>query len=109
MGLAGLGDFMLDMHELTGEAKYLESAVKVGEGIMQFRVERGQGVAFPGDMLSRLCCDYGTGSAGIGLFFNRLLHKHKSDFMLDCLLEPSELSQFAGMRDAVLTPARGGS
>jgi serine/threonine protein kinase len=87
IGLAGIGDFMLDMHEFTGEAKYLESAMKAAEGIKQFQVERRQGIAFPGDMLSRLCCDYGTGSAGIGLFFNRLLRRQGSDFMPDSLLE----------------------
>jgi len=91
IGLAGIGDFMLDMHQFTGEARYLEAATKAAEGIRQFRVERQQGIAFPGDMLSRLCCDYGTGSAGIGLFLNRLLYQRKSDFMLDCLLEESGL------------------
>jgi serine/threonine protein kinase len=89
IGLAGIGDFMLDMHEFTGEARYLDAATKAAEGIRQFRVERPQGIAFPGDMLSRLCCDYGTGSAGIGLFFNRLQHRQTNDFMLDCLLYPS--------------------
>jgi hypothetical protein len=53
---------------------------------MQFRVER-QGIAFPGDMLSRLSCDYGSGSAGIVLFLNRLQGQRGSDFMLDCLFE----------------------
>ena len=87
IGLAGIGDFMLDMHQFTGEARYLDSALKAAEGIRQFRVERQQGIAFPGDMLSRLCCDYGTGSAGIGLFLNRLLHQCKNDFMLDSLFD----------------------
>ncbi|HEV8492205.1 MAG TPA: class III lanthionine synthetase LanKC [Candidatus Angelobacter sp.] len=91
IGLAGIGDFMLDMHQLTGEARYLDSARKAAEGIRQFRVERQQGIAFPGDMLSRLCCDYGTGSAGIGLFLNRLLHQCTNDFMLDSLFEQSGL------------------
>lgn len=89
IGLAGIGEFMLDMHEFTGEARYREAAMKAGEGIRQYRVERPQGIAFPGDMLSRLCCDYGTGSAGIGLFLNRLQGRQKNDFMLDCLLEQS--------------------
>ena len=45
-----------------------------------------RGIAFPGDSLSRLSCDYGTGSAGVALFLNRLLGRQKSDFMLDPLL-----------------------
>lgn len=86
MGLAGLGEFMLDMHEVTGEARFLKSAVNVATGVVNFRVERG-GIAFPGTALSRLSCDYGTGSAGIGLFLNRLLKGGESQFMLDSLFE----------------------
>jgi hypothetical protein len=85
MGLAGLGDFLMDMNQFTGESRYLESARKVAKGIRQFRVERN-GIAFPGDFLSRLCCDLGTGSAGIALFLNRLAGHPNSDFMLDALL-----------------------
>jgi serine/threonine protein kinase len=81
-GLTGLGEFLLDMHDLSGEKRYLESANRVATGIMHFRVER-DGTAFPGEMLCRLCCDYGTGSAGIALFLNRLLGRQKANFMLD--------------------------
>jgi len=81
-GLAGLGEFLLDMHDLSGERRFLESANKVAEGVLHFRVKRN-GTAFPGELLSRLCCDYGTGSAGIALFLNRLLGNQKSDFLLD--------------------------
>ncbi len=81
-GLAGLGEFLLDMHDFSGEGRFLESANKVAEGIMHFRVKRS-GTAFPGELSSRLCCDYGTGSAGIALFLNRLIGKQKNDFMLD--------------------------
>lgn len=87
-GLSGLGEFLLDMHDLSGEQRFLNSAKRVAEGIMHFRVERN-GAAFPGELSSRLCCDYGTGSAGIALFLNRLLNKQKSDFMLDSLFEKS--------------------
>jgi hypothetical protein len=86
VGLAGLGDFLLDMHQFTGEKKYLESAQRVSRGIMNFRVRRA-GIAFPGDTLSRLCCDYGTGSAGTALFLNRLLRNQPADFMLDRLFD----------------------
>ena len=46
-GLAGLGEFLLDMHDLSGERRFVESAEKVAEGIMHFRVQR-DGTAFPG-------------------------------------------------------------
>jgi serine/threonine protein kinase len=81
-GLAGLGEFLLDMYDFSGEPRYLASANKAAEGIMLFRVQRN-GTAFPGELLSRLCCDYGTGSGGIALFLNRLLGRQKGDFMLD--------------------------
>jgi len=84
-GLTGLGDFLLSMYEFSGENRFLEAATRAAQGIMLFRVER-RGIAFPGDSLSRLSCDYGTGSAGVALFLNRLLGRQKSDFMLDPLL-----------------------
>ena len=95
IGLAGLGDFMLDMFEFTGESKYSEAAAKIADRTMLFGVERLGGLAFPGDLLSRLCCDYGTGSAGIALFFDRLQHRQKTDFNLDCLLHhcPAQAEQ----------------
>jgi hypothetical protein len=89
MGLAGGGDFMLDAWEFTGDRKYLDRAHKIAAGLLKFGVSR-QGLVFPGDFLNRLSCDYGTGSAGIALFLNRLLSRQRADFLLDCLLSPSE-------------------
>jgi class III lanthionine synthetase len=86
-GLAGMGGFLLDLHEFTGEARFRESANHAAEGIMHFLVKRGEGSAFPGELLCRLCCDYGTGSAGIALFLNRLIGRQGNDFMLDTLFE----------------------
>jgi serine/threonine protein kinase len=89
MGLSGLGDFLLDMYEVAHEARFLQSAHKVAEGIMQFQVER-RGIAFPGDSISRLSCSYGNGSAGIALFLNRLLGEKGSPFMLDSFFHARE-------------------
>ncbi len=83
-GLAGLGEFSLDLFDLFGETRFLLGAEKAARGIMLFRVERN-GVAFPGNQLVRLSCDYGTGSAGIALFLNRFLGRQNSNFMLDSL------------------------
>lgn len=88
-GQAGLGDFLLDAWEFTGEQKYSESANKIAQAILKFRVDRN-GSAFPGDSLNRLCCDYGSGSAGIALFLNRLAGRQKADFLLDALLNVRE-------------------
>jgi serine/threonine protein kinase len=86
MGLSGLGELSLDLYDCFGEKCYLEAAQKAASGIMLFRVDR-DGTAFPGDQLLRLSCDYGTGSAGIALFLNRLLGRQRNDFMLDSLLD----------------------
>jgi hypothetical protein len=86
LGLAGLGDFLLDLYEFSGERRYLTSAQNAAQGIMLFKTERN-GLAFPGDFLARFCCDFGTGSAGIALFLNRLIGRQSSDFMLDGLFE----------------------
>jgi serine/threonine protein kinase len=86
-GLAGAGDFLLDMDACFPEdGSYREGARKVASGVTLFRVDRPTGTAFPGEDLLRLSCDYGTGSAGICLFFQRLLHAGKSPYMLDELL-----------------------
>lgn len=100
MGLAGLAEFLLDMHDLTAEERFLQSANKVAEGIMQFRVKRN-GTSFPGELTSRLCCDYATGSAGIALVLNRLVRKAKSRFLLDELFSDTPASKLSAFAVAV--------
>jgi lantibiotic modifying enzyme len=92
MGLSGIGEFLLDMHDVFGGTRYLQSAHKAAQGIMNFRVDRA-GIAFPGEMLSRLSCDYGTGSAGIALFLNRLQGHQIGNFMLDALFQKRGLGE----------------
>jgi hypothetical protein len=73
-GLAGLGEAALDLFVLIGEERFLRTAYGLAESILLYGVERAEGLAFPGRALLRLSTDYGTGSAGIGLFLHRLLH-----------------------------------
>lgn len=87
MGLSGLGEFSLDLYDLLGESRFLRGAEKATRGIMLFRVQRN-GIAFPGDQLARLSCDYGTGSAGVALFLNRIMGRQGPNFMLDSLFDP---------------------
>ncbi len=89
-GLAGIGDFLIDMYQFTGQREYLESAYKLASGIMLFKIDREQGAAFPGDDLLRISCDYGTGGAGISIFLHRLLQNGGSDFMFDDVFENAE-------------------
>lgn len=98
MGLSGLGEFSLDLYDFLNETRFLQSAEKVARGIMLFRLERN-GIAFPGDQLARLSCDYATGSAGIALFLSRLMARHDGNFMLDSLFKSHPASIQIRARD----------
>jgi serine/threonine protein kinase len=86
-GLAGLGEFLMDLAEFGGDrARAMAMAHKVLSGILLFKLERKGGAAFPGDNLMRISCDLGTGTAGIALFLHRFLRQAPPAFMLDELL-----------------------
>jgi hypothetical protein len=86
-GLSGIGDFCLDWAELGPNREHaLVAAKKALSGTLMYPVNRPNGIAFPGDTLSRVSCDYGTGGAGIAIFLHRVLHGGATDFMLDDLL-----------------------
>ncbi len=90
-GLAGLGEFLLDLYQFKNASRYLDGAYKVATGLSLFKIERKQGLAFPGETLRRISCDYGTGSAGIGHFLHRLTHSEEaSGFNLDRLFVNAE-------------------
>lgn len=87
-GLAGLGNFLLDVWQLTGEQEHLLAAWQTAEGILLFGIEREEGLAFPGDQARRESADFATGAAGIGLFLHRLLkaesgHAPNFNFVVD--------------------------
>jgi hypothetical protein len=85
-GLSGLGEFLLDLHSVTQESHHFDAAYRVATGISLFKIEKKHGLAFPGDLLRRISCDYGTGSAGIGHFLHRLTHREEEGaFNLDRL------------------------
>ena len=89
-GLAGLGNALLDLADFTGEERYHEAAHRAASGILQHRLQRPSGFAFPGEQLLRISTDFGTGSAGVGLFLDRLArHAQRPgnfNFTLDELL-----------------------
>jgi serine/threonine protein kinase len=72
-GLSGIGEFLIDLYRFTGQQKYLDGAFKIAEGVLLFQIDRPEGIAFPGEELLRVSTDYGTGSAGIGMFLLRLV------------------------------------
>ncbi|MEM7036652.1 MAG: class III lanthionine synthetase LanKC [Bacteroidota bacterium] len=84
LGMSGIGSYFLDMYQVTGERKYLKEAEAFAHKILLHQVRVHQGIAFPGEGLLRLTNDYGTGSAGIGCFLQRLNQKGKgSPLFLD--------------------------
>ncbi|WP_437669833.1 class III lanthionine synthetase LanKC [Sorangium sp. So ce131] len=72
-GMAGIGNFFVDMHRRTEEARYLEEARRFVDRVMLFAIARPAGLVFPGEELLRVSTDYGTGSAGIGMFIHRVV------------------------------------
>ena len=82
LGLSGLGNFLLDVYSFTGDEHYLWEAHRVANGVLLFRIEKPNGIAFPGDQLLRISTDFGTGSAGIALFLHRLarVDEQQEDF-----------------------------
>lgn len=86
-GLAGLGNFLLDAYHFTGKESYLQHAHRTTQGILLYKIQRPEGIAFPGEQLLRISTDFGTGSAGIALFLQRLAHPEQQhinfNFMLD--------------------------
>ena len=86
IGLTGVGEALLDFHRFTGEARFQEAAYRIATGLSLFRIERDEGIAFPGDGLIRICCDLATGSAGVGRFLHRLIHGGPTPMALDELL-----------------------
>ena len=73
-GVVGIGEFMLDMFEATGEQIYRDRALEMAESALCYRCEKDEGVVFPGRYLLRLSTDLAHGSAGIGMFLHRLHH-----------------------------------
>ena len=89
-GLSGYGELQLDFYHFLGEQQYLQTAWHLSEAILPHRVSKPEGYVFAGRDFHRLCCDLGWGSAGIGIFLNRLLEPATPRlFMLDDLLSES--------------------
>lgn len=80
-GLAGIGELMIDMYQFTGSESYRNKAYDIADTISWFKIDRPQGIAYPGRWLTKISNDYATGSAGIGLFFSRLFYDTKRIFV----------------------------
>lgn len=103
-GLSGVAEFCLDWARFVpGEAEEaMRQARKALDGALLFRVRRAAGVAFPGETLSRISCDYGTGSAGVALTVHRFLTGSGPSFMVDELLTARRRAAAAELVEATV-------
>jgi lantibiotic modifying enzyme len=72
-GVTSMGESLLDMFLVTGDETYLQKARQKATQALLFKIDRLEGIAFPGRYLFKISHDYGMGGAGIGLFLIRLL------------------------------------
>lgn len=102
-GMAGMGNFLLDLYQFTGQPIYLQQAQHAGQTTALFGVNRGSGIAFPGRNATQLTMDFGTGTAGIALLLHRLAHadERSDNFNLlpDNLLNTTALGGCGGASD----------
>lgn len=86
-GTAGICEMYMDMARFSRwETMALQTTRKLLSGCLLFPVERPGGLAFPGESLSRISCDFGTGGAGIALVMHRYRNRCGASFMLDDLI-----------------------
>jgi hypothetical protein len=110
-GLSGMGNFVLDVWEASGDPAYLAEAWQIAEGALLFRLERPEGVAFPGEQVLRESADLATGAAGVGLFLDRLLAADAGrragnfNFVVDELLEAGLSGDGLGLAEVVAAAA----
>lgn len=86
-GLAGIGELFLDLARFDrwrGQAE--RSLERLFSGVMLYALDEEGGMAFPGESLGRISCDFGTGSAGTALVLHRYLTRCGATLMLDGLL-----------------------
>ncbi|MBH5318640.1 class III lanthionine synthetase LanKC [Paenibacillus sp. GSMTC-2017] len=96
-GSSGLGNFLLDFYQFTGDDRYLHAAHRIANGVLLYQLEKPEGIAFPGEQLMRISVDFATGSSGIALFLHRLAHSDQKlgnfNFTLDELIINANLEQ----------------
>ncbi|NDI85486.1 class III lanthionine synthetase LanKC [Undibacterium crateris] len=88
LGLAGLGNYMLDAYQFLGDSSYLTLAYRVCDGIRLFEISKEKDqIYFPMLIDNKANTDYSDGSSGIALFLNRLLTNGGNfNFMMDDLV-----------------------
>jgi lantibiotic modifying enzyme len=72
VGLAGSGDFLLELWSITRESRWLDRALEFGNKILGYRDVLPEGDAWPTDAPGVYSADFMYGAAGIGHFLLRL-------------------------------------
>lgn len=86
-GVSGIAEMYLDMARFERWSDVSAITVrKLLSGCMLFAMRRPGGIAFPGESLNRISCDFGTGGAGIALVIHRHMTGCGASFMLDALI-----------------------
>lgn len=73
-GMTGIGEFFLDLQNISQDTDFSEQIDEIIANITMFLFNNGNGLASPSESLTRTTFDYGTGSSGIALFFHRLIN-----------------------------------
>jgi tRNA A-37 threonylcarbamoyl transferase component Bud32 len=90
-GLAGNGEFVLDMAQWVDAARYEALAHQLAHVILTSRTYREDQVVFPNEHQG-VSATWGDGVSGILSFFLRLRHHSSRLWMVDALFERNDLS-----------------
>jgi serine/threonine protein kinase len=86
-GLAGIGELFLDLARFDRWKKIaIGASERLLSGCTLFAIKEEPGLAFPGESLSRISCDFGTGGAGVALVLHRYMTRCGASFMVDDLI-----------------------
>lgn len=85
-GLAGNGEFLLDMMDVLQDSRFHEWALQLARAAFMHRVYRHDRALFPDDAGVAITHDFATGNAGVGAFFHRLASGGERPYMVDQFL-----------------------
>ena len=74
MGLAGIGNVLLDFHQLLDEQDFRDQAVLCASGLDMYHTSRDGIHRFCDPRFLKINQDYADGSMGVALFLHRLMH-----------------------------------
>lgn len=75
--LAGIGNVLLDCYHILEDNKYKRQAYDLSRGCLLHQIKYEDGILFPDLYINKLSTDFGYGTIGILMFFERLLKDKK--------------------------------